>query len=56
MVALVLGAIGRLLLAMGDAGGAVVLNRLALAGGVLWVIDLVLLVFVLGLRALEPRE
>ena len=56
MVALVLGAIGRLLLAMGDAGGAVVLNRLALAGGVLWAIDLALLVLLLGLRALEPRE
>lgn len=55
VVELVVLGVARLLAAMGDQGGAAVLDRIGLAGGILWTIDLVALLLVLALRAL-PRE
>jgi hypothetical protein len=54
----VLLAAARLLGAMQDDAAARVLDRLALAGGVLWAIDLVALLLALGLNALgsEPGD
>lgn len=50
-------ALGRLLAAMGDAGGGVVVDYIALGCGVLFVFDLILLVLVLGVRSLmEPED
>jgi hypothetical protein len=49
---LVLG-VGRLLAAMGDIAGAAVLDRLAMAGGLLWGINLLLLLLAVALRSLE---
>lgn len=54
-IVLVLG-VARLLAAMGDEAGAVVLDRVALAGGILWAINLVCLVAALGLNALPPSD
>ena len=55
IVLLLLGA-GKLLAAMGDLVGAAWLDRLALAGGVWWAIDLVLLLVVLGVNAIDRPE
>jgi hypothetical protein len=59
VISVLLG-VGRLLGAMGDAAGAVVLDYVALAGGIVWVVLLVCLVVVLGIIALgrhqEPPE
>lgn len=55
VLVLVLG-LGRLLAAMGDATGAAVLDRLALAGGLLWSLNLVLLLVALAVRSLEREE
>jgi hypothetical protein len=55
VLVLVLG-LGRLLAAMGDAAGAMVLDRLALAGGLLWCVNLVLLLVALAVRSLEREE
>lgn len=53
----VLAAVARLLSAMGDALGGLVLDRVALATGIVWIISLIALVVVLGMRALaEPPE
>lgn len=52
---LVLG-LGRLLAAMGDQAGAAVLDRIALAGGLLWVVSLVLLLLTLGFRAVLDAD
>lgn len=49
---IVLG-VARLLSAMQDANGAAVLDRIALGLGILWALDLVILVLALGIRALE---
>lgn len=50
-------ALGRILAAMGDLGGALVLDYIALGCGVLFVFDLILLVLVLGLRSvIEPED
>ena len=50
-------AFGRLLSALGDAAGGVVLERLALVGGVAWLLVLLALLLVLGLRqALVDHE
>jgi hypothetical protein len=49
----ILVAVGRLLAAMGDAAGSVVIDRLALAAGIVWVVLLVVLVLVMGIGALE---
>lgn len=46
-------ATGHLLAAMGDAGGALIVNRVALAGGILWAAGLIGLVVVQGLLAAE---
>ena len=48
----VLAAVSRLLAAMGDAVGGMVLDRLALAGGILWVVVLICLVLMLGIQSL----
>ncbi len=48
--------LGRLLAAMGDLSGAVVLDRISLAGGLLWVLDLVCLLLVLAAQSLPPRD
>jgi hypothetical protein len=47
---------GELLGAMDDALGEAVLHRIALAGGVLWVIDLLGLLLVLALNSLDNGE
>jgi hypothetical protein len=52
----ILLAAGRLLLAMGDTVGARWLDGLALVGGIGWLVDLVVLVLVLGIRALGPTD
>ena len=52
---LVMQGLARLLAAMGDNAGAVVLDRISLAGGIVWTIDLIALLLVLAIRAL-PRE
>ena len=52
-IAVVMG-VGRLLGAMQDAAGAAVLDRVALAIGILWVLDVVCLVLALGINTLGP--
>jgi hypothetical protein len=53
----VLAGVARLLSAMGDAAGAAVVDRLALAGGIVWIVLLVCLVLMLGILALaRPQE
>ncbi len=52
----VLLAVARLLAAMQDAAAAAVLDRIALAAGVLWAIDLVCLLLALGINALGPPD
>jgi hypothetical protein len=52
---LVMLGLARLLAAMGDQAGAVVLDRISLAGGIVWTVDLVALLLVLAIRSL-PRE
>ena len=55
IVCTVVVALGRLLAAMGDAAGATLVDRLALAAGVLWVFVLITLVLLLAAaRAFEP--
>jgi hypothetical protein len=49
---LVILATGELLGAMGDALGGTVLRRVALAGGLIWVIDLLGLLLLLALASL----
>jgi hypothetical protein len=53
IVACVLAGFGRLLAGMGDVAGAVVADRLALAIGVLWIIDLIVLVIAAGVQSLD---
>ncbi len=51
----VLVGLGRLLGSMGDAAGSLVLDRIGLALGIAWVLDLVFLVLLLAIqRLLEP--
>lgn len=52
-IAIVL-AVGRLLGAMQDEAGAAVLDRVALAIGILWAIDLVCLLVAQGINSLGP--
>jgi hypothetical protein len=53
----VVAGVAALLTQMGDVAGGAVLNRIALAGGILWTIDLIGLVLVLGIAALlKPHE
>lgn len=56
IVIVVLVATGALLGALGDAAGERWLSRLALAAGIGWVLDLVLLVVALGLNSLDLNE
>lgn len=49
---IVLG-VARLLATMQDTGGAAVLDRIALGLGMVWGIDLVVLLLALGIRALD---
>lgn len=56
----VVGGVAALLSALGDAAGAKCLARGALAGGILWSVDLVCLVLALAIHAVgeksEPLE
>ncbi len=52
----VVAAAGRLLGAMQDASGALFLDRIALALGIVWVILLVCLVLVQAINMLEPPD
>jgi hypothetical protein len=54
-IAIVVG-VGRLLSAMGDAAGALALDRTALALGILWAIALVCLLLALAIQILGPPE
>jgi hypothetical protein len=47
-------AVARVLAAMQDAAAATVLDRIALAGGVLWAVNLVCLLLAVGINALGP--
>lgn len=49
---IVLG-VARLLAAMEDASGAMVLDRIALGVGIVWALDLVVLLLALGIRVME---
>jgi hypothetical protein len=48
--------LGRLLGAMGDAAGSQVLGYLGLAGGLVWLLDLVWLVLVLAIQAIGDQR
>ncbi len=55
VVAVTLAA-ARLLVAMQDTAGGAALDRVALGAGIVWAIDLISLVVVLGINALPPRS
>jgi len=55
MLCVVLG-VAALLTQMGDAAGGAVLHRIALAGGILWVIDLICLVLTLAIGSLRGPD
>lgn len=48
--------VGSLLAQMGDAAGATVLYRIALAGGILWAVDLVALLLALAVASLRGPD
>ena len=48
--------VAALLAQMGDAAGGAVLNRIALAGGILWVIDLIFLVLAMAIGSLRGPD
>jgi hypothetical protein len=48
--------VAALLTQMGDAAGGAVLNRIALAGGILWVIDLIFLVLAMAIGSLRGPD
>jgi hypothetical protein len=52
IVVCVLAGVGRLLAGMGDAAGATALDRLTLAVGLLWAIDLIALLIANGVQSL----
>lgn len=54
VLCIVLG-VGRLLAALNDTGGALILDRVALLLALVWAVDLVGLVAALGLEALARR-
>jgi len=54
-ICVVLG-VGSLLKAMGDLCGGAVLGRIALAGGILWFLDLVGLLLVLAIHSLRVPD
>ena len=50
-------AVGAILGAMGDSQGGVVLQRIALAGGIFWAVDLIGLLVVLAVNTLvDPQD
>ena len=49
-------ALGRLLQAMGDASGSVVLDWIALACGVVWVLDLICLILAHSINSLAELD
>jgi hypothetical protein len=55
-IVVVLVAVAKLLASMGDATGAVCVERLALAIGIFWLIDLILLLMALGVGAVDRWE
>jgi hypothetical protein len=52
----VLLGVAALLTQMGDAAGGAVLDRIALAGGILWAIDLISLLLTLAVGSLWGRD
>ena len=56
ILTVVLVATARLLAAMQDGAGAAVFDRIALASGVVWVTDLVMLVIVQAIHSAGPPE
>ena len=48
--------VAALLAQMGDAAGGAVLNRIALAGGILWVVDLIFLVLATAIGSLRGPD
>jgi hypothetical protein len=55
ILCVVLG-VGGLLNSMGDSSGGMVLHRIALAGGILWIIDLICLLLVLAIGAIRGPD
>ena len=53
---LIMLSLARLLGVLGDATGAAVLDRVCLAGGILWGIDLVCLLVVVAAQSVPPPE
>lgn len=49
-------AVGRLLEAMGDASGSVVLDWIALAAGIVWILDLICLILAHGINSLADPD
>jgi hypothetical protein len=49
-------AVAALLSAMGDTTGGVALQRIALAGGILWAIDLICLILALAIQAVRDHD
>ena len=56
IIVCVMVGMGALLGAMNDIQGGIFLNRLALAGGILWTIDLICLIVALGLSTLGDDD
>ena len=54
-ICVVLG-VAALLAAMGDSLGGAVLQQVALAGGILWAVDLICLILVLAINAAKDRD
>jgi hypothetical protein len=52
----VVSGVAALLNQMGDAAGGAVLHRIALAGGILWGIDLICLILALAIRSLRGPD
>jgi type VI protein secretion system component VasK len=48
--------VAAMLVQMGDAAGGTVLNRIALAGGIFWVIDLICLMLALAIGSLRGPD
>jgi hypothetical protein len=53
MAIIVVLGVGYLLSAMGDASGGIVLDRIGLALGILWILDLIVLVVALATQSLD---
>jgi hypothetical protein len=48
--------VAALLVQMGDSAGGAVLHRIALAGGILWVLDLICLLLVVAVNSLRGPD